>query len=68
MENVNKHFLSYFAQSVDDFTDTINAKEPKELVLMNQEYLLPYLRFIRGNKNVYGAAFRNPNGMQVNIQ
>ena len=34
-------------------------------MFVTREYLLPYLRFIRDNKKVYRAAFRNPGSMQV---
>lgn len=65
MESVNQRFLSYFTQNADDFVDKINGKELKELILITQDYLRPYLQFICENKNVYRAAFRNPNEMQA---
>ncbi len=68
MEQVNNRFLSYFAQGMDDFVGTINKKAPKELVLITKDYLFPYLQFIRENKNVYRAAFRNPNGTQAIVR
>ncbi len=67
-ETVNKCFLSYFQQNAHEFADEIGAKELQELVLITQDYLHPYLRFISENKNVYCAAFRNPNAMQVNTK
>ena len=68
MESVNKRFLSYFTQEAKAFIDKINDSELKDLVLITQEYLQPYLQFISDNRKVYRAAFRNPNGMQVNIR
>ena len=56
LENVNKRFLSYFAQDAED------------LIFITQDYLQPYLRFIKDNKKVYRAAFRNPNGMQADVR
>ena len=35
---------------------------------MTREYLLPYLRFIRDNKKVYRAAYRNPGSMGANTR
>ncbi len=67
-ETVNKRFLSYFQQNAHEFSDEISAKELQELVLITQDYLHPYLHFISENKNVYRAAFRNPNEMQVNTK
>ncbi len=68
VETVNKRFLSYFQQNAHEFADEISAKELQELVLITQDYLHPYLHFISENKNVYRAAFRNPNEMQVNTK
>ena len=42
--------------------------DPENLVLVTREYLLPYLRFIRDNKKVYRAAFRNPSSIGANTR
>lgn len=68
LENVNKRFLSYFAQDADDFMDKMDSNELKDLIFITQDYLQPYLRFIKDNKKVYRAAFRNPNGMQADVR
>lgn len=68
MEIVNKRFLSYFAKTADKFSDTIDEKETRELVFITQEYLIPYLRFIKENKKIYRAALKNPSGTQTNIR
>lgn len=68
MENVNKRFLACFTQSEADFADKIRSKKLEDLVLITQDYLIPYLQFIRENKRVYRASFRNPNEMQANVR
>lgn len=68
MESVDTHFLSYFSQDTKDIWDKINGNELNELILITQDYLRPYLRFISDNRKVYRAAFRNPNNMQANIR
>ncbi len=68
MENVNQRFLSYFTQDTNIFFDKVNGNELKELILITQDYLQPYLQFISDNKKVYRAAFRNPNDMQANVR
>lgn len=68
MESVNRRFLAYFDQDAGDFIGEIERRAPKELVLVTQDYLRPYLQFIRDNKHVYRAAFRNPNGMQADVR
>ncbi len=68
MENVNKRFLACFTQSEADFADKIRSKKLDDLVLITHDYLIPYLQFIRENKKVYRASFRNPNEMQANTR
>ena len=65
VEMVDKRFLSYFSQRERGALSEMNGADLKELVLVSRAYLLPYLRFIRDNKRVYRAAFRNPAGMQA---
>ena len=65
VENVNKRFLTYFTQSEVDFADKIKSKKLDDLILITQDYLMPYLQFIHENKTVYRAYFRNPNEMQA---
>lgn len=67
-ETVNKRFLSYFSERSSDCIGKINDAEPKDLVFVTNEYLLPYLQFIVSNKNIYRAAYRNPDYMQVNAR
>lgn len=68
LESVNKRFLSYFTQDADAVMDKMESNELKDLIFITQDYLQPYLRFIKDNKKVYRAAFRNPNGMQANVR
>lgn len=65
METINQRFLSYFSEREGGIPHGMDTMELQDLVFITQEYLLPYLRFIRDNKKVYWAAFRNPGGMQV---
>lgn len=68
LEMVNKRFLSYFPQQEEVVLANMSNREREELVLVTREYLLPYLRFIRDNKKVYRAAFRNPGSMQAHTR
>jgi len=68
MESIDARFLSYFAQDTKDVWNKINGNELKELILIKQDYLEPYLQFINDNKKIYRAAFRNPNSVQANIR
>lgn len=64
-EMINRRFLSYFPPQREEILRNVDSREQEDLILVTQEYLLPYLRFIRDNKRVYRAAFRNPGGMQA---
>ena len=68
MERINQRFLSYFPQEEAAVLGDLEHRELDDLVLVTQEYLLPYLRFIQDNKKVYRAAFRNPSSMQANAR
>lgn len=68
MESLDKRFQSYFVQDSEAILDKINGNELKDLILVTEDYLNPYLRFISDNKKVYRAAFRNPNSMQANAR
>lgn len=68
MESVNRRFLSYFGEHAGDFISEIEKTDLKDLVLITPDYLRPYLKFISEHKQVYRAAFRNPNGMQANAK
>lgn len=44
----------------------IQKKELDELYFINDDYLLPYLSFIKENKNVYKALKNNPDVFKAN--
>ena len=67
-EMINKRFLSYFPQNERDISDALNGLRLGDLILVTGEYLIPYLRFMRDNKKIYRAAFRNPNDMQAHAR
>ena len=68
LEMINQRFLSYFPQQEETVLGNIGGREREDLVLVTREYLIPYLRFIRDNKKVYRAAFRNPHSMQTHTR
>lgn len=67
-ETVNKRFTAYFPQVKKDIFEKLGEQELSNLVLITEEYLLPYLRFIKDNQKIYRAAFRNPAGMQSHMR
>lgn len=67
-ETVNNRFRSYFTNVSDNFTEQLHNKNLNELVFITEDYLRPYLKFIKENKKVYRAAFRNPNEANTQIR
>ena len=47
----------------EEILENLDSRDREKLVLVTREYLLPYLCFIRDNKKVYRAAFRNPSNV-----
>ena len=68
LEMINQRFRSYFPQQEEEILGNMGNRERENLVMVTREYLLPYLRFIRDNKKVYRAAFRNPSSMQAHTR
>ena len=68
MEMINRRFLSYFPQQKEEILGNLESRDREDLILITREYLLPYLRFIRENKKVYRAAFRNPGSVGANAR
>ena len=60
LETIDRRFLSYFPRGQQEVLENLGSRRREELVLVTREYLVPYLHFIRDNKKVYRAAFRNP--------
>lgn len=68
LENANRRFLSCFSQEAQSVARRIESADLSELVLITQEYLYPYLKFVSENKDIYRAAFRNPKKTQGNVK
>ena len=67
VETMNQRFMSYFADT-KGIAEELNLTDLSNLVLITQDYLEPYLRFVSENKDLYRVAFRNPREMQVNVK
>ncbi len=66
-ETVSRRFLSYFDKKEADLGG-IDGRTPADLVLINEDYLLPYLEFVKDNKSIYRAAYKNPVGMKTAVR
>ena len=68
VEQTLKTFLNGYQKNPNEFVPKIQTAELQNLMFINEEYLKPYLTFIREHKNVYRAAFRNPAAMETRKQ
>lgn len=65
LEMVQRRFLEQFPQDPQEFIPGIETAKLEDLMLIDEAYMRPYLCFIRDNKNVYRAAFKNPASMNT---
>lgn len=61
---VNK-LVMHFNISPKDFIEKINTSSKEDLILINEEYLKNYLEFVKNNKKLFMAAFKNPTVMRA---
>ena len=65
MNYINRKFIDYFNENSKDFIEKIKSLPLKELKLVERKYLNPYLNFIKDNKKIFKASFKNPMGMSA---
>lgn len=63
LEYINKKFLDYF-EDTSDFITNINVSSKENLYLINDKYLVPYLNYIKENKNIFLASFKRRKAMK----
>ncbi len=59
IDYINSEFQSSFEVDSKSFIDSIPQLPLEELILIKREYLVPYLEYVKGHKNVYKAAVNN---------
>lgn len=67
-EYINSQFLSSFEKTPESFVNRIHEAPLSELVLINDEFLKPYLRFVKEHKSIFRAVFNNPECLKANLQ
>lgn len=60
---INERFLASFSQKHLNIAERIATAPLEELIFINQEYLLPYLGFIKEYKTVFQASISQPQTM-----
>lgn len=66
LDYIVKKLINHFNKEPKDFILSLNTLDKKDLVLINEEYLRPYLEFIKENKKAFIAVFKNPVVMKAN--
>ena len=64
MDYLNIKFVESFGIETENFVSSIDGAPLDELVLVQSRFLRPYLDFIKENKTIFVAAYKNPGGMQ----
>ena len=64
-ETVWQRFQSCFPEGTKGIAGKVDSADLSDLVLITRDYLHPYLRFVRENKDFYRAVFRTPRVMQA---
>jgi AcrR family transcriptional regulator len=64
VEYITKKFYDAFQKNPSDFIDKIADAPLNELVLVEKNYLEPYLKFVYDNRGVFKAAIKNPTSMK----
>ena len=67
-EYINSQFLSSFEKTPTSFVDRIHEAPLGKLVLINDEFLEPYLLFVKEHKSIFKAVFNNPECLKANQQ
>jgi len=62
---IQERFDSFFSLDADDFISQISERPLQELVLINKDFLEPYLNFVKAYKHVYRATYQNPKALQA---
>ncbi len=65
LEHTVNKLIMHFNKTPKEFINKINTSSKEDLILINEEYLKPYLEFIKNNKKLFMAAFKNPTVMKA---
>lgn len=59
LDYISTKFDSYFDIEHSDFLENLKIADKKELNIISKSYLKPYLEFIKDNKKIFNATFKN---------
>lgn len=64
LQYITKKLVTYFNREPKVLIEKMPNTTKEELNFINESYLKPYLEFVKDNKKVFLAAFRNPSSMK----
>lgn len=68
IEYIVSDFQKSFVMDASKFKESIKEAPLDNLVLTEDEYLKPYLQYVKEHKHVFRAAVNNPGGLQAENQ
>ncbi len=60
IEGMSQKLYDYYQMEASDFIRKIQHASANELIIINKNFLMPYLQFVKDNQKVFFAASKNP--------
>lgn len=60
-------FQSVFPLDIDGFRRTLRQQDLRELNFIHEQYLLPYLAYVRDNRRAFAAVLSHPGTFRVDV-
>lgn len=57
--------VNYFNKNPKDFIANIGNSSKEDFIFINEQYLKPYLQFVKDNKKLFLAVFKNGDVMNI---
>ncbi len=67
MTAVNEKLFNYYKMEATEFINQIHSSKANELIIINEEFLTPYLKYVKDNKKIFYACVKNPSAMQTDL-
>lgn len=59
IDNIDKKFVTYFSENTNVFFEKLKSASTENLLLINPEYLTPYLTYIKDNRIIHQVAVKH---------
>ena len=67
IEGLNQELYNYYKMEATEFMKKIQQADANELIIINKDFLMPYLQFVKDNQKVFFAESKNPSAMQTDL-